>query len=412
MVKSKKRKRSSRTLQTEKRQKKLKELILRLHDGDDEDAIKDDFRKHFSNVSALEISVMERRLMADEGLEATEIMRLCNVHAAIFAESVADPENMPDDFEKPGHPIHVLKQENLALEGALDRVERLLEIYVTEPDDELRQGLLKQIDLLWQVDNHYSRKENSFFPLMENYDITAPPKVMWGVDDKIRNLIKQFKNYLIEYRYEELLDHYAELKYEMQEMVVKEEDILIPMVAEVFNEDDWIMISEEMDDIGYTIVKPDEKWVPERTSFEDSQGDLNLDSNIKIGTGHLNLDEIRLILNKLPLEITYVDAQNKVKYFNEGKKILPRTPNAIGRDVMNCHPPKSQKTVTKLIEQLRTGEKDSASAWFEAREKFIKITYDALRDDEGQYLGVLEYVQDIGPLKELQGTKKNVFIEV
>lgn len=411
MVKQKKRKRSSRTLQAEKRQKKLKELILRLHDGDNEEAIKNDFRKYFSNVSALEISVMERRLMADEGLEATEIMRLCNVHAAIFAESVADPENMPNDFEKPGHPVHVLKQENLALEGALDRVERLLEIYVTELDDELHQGLLKQIDLLWQVDNHYARKENSFFPLMEKYNITAPPKVMWGVDDKIRNLIKQFKEYLIEQQYEKLLDHYAELKYEMQEMVVKEEDILIPMVTEVFNEDDWITIAEEMDDIGYTIVKPDEKWVPERITFEEPQGELNLDGNIKVGIGHLNLNEIRLILNQLPLEITYVDAQNKVKYFNEGEKTLPRTPNAIGRDVMNCHPPKSQEIVTKLIEQLRGGERESASAWFEARGKFIKITYDALRDEEGQYLGVLEYVQDIGPIKELQGSKKDVFVE-
>lgn len=405
----KQKKRSSRTLQTEKRTRKLRDLIKRLHNGEDEEIIKDEFRKYFSKVSALEISVMERRLVSEEEIDASEIMKLCNVHAAIFAENIELSGDWPNEYEKPGHPVQILKEENIAIEGALDRIERLLEIYVEEPDQEIKNGLIKQIDQIGEIENHYARKENSMFPIMENYDITTPPQVMWGVDDQIRDMIKEFKQLLIDDEYGLLLEKYGNMKYEIQEMVVKEEDILIPMVTEVFNEDDWLTIESEMDDIGYTIVKPQERWKPDRVDFQNDQSELDFDGNIKVGTGHLTLDEIRLILNKLPLELTFVDKNNKVKYFNEGEKILPRTPNAIGRDVMNCHPPRAQETVKTLIKQLRDGERDTASAWFEARGKFIKITYDALRDDDGEYLGVFEYVQDIGPIMEIESEKKDVF---
>ena len=411
---SKERKRSNRTLQQEKRQQKLKELILRLHEGEGEESVKADFRKYFKDVSALEISVMERRLIADEGIHADDIMKLCNVHAAIFLENIQLADETPHDFEKPGHPVHVLKQENIALEGAVDRIERLLEFYVTDPAEDVLAGLKLQAQILWEIDKHYARKENSWFPIMEANDITAPPKVMWGVDDMIRDLIKEFMTMLEQNKLDQMLDHYAETKYEILEMIVKEEDILIPMVTEVFTEDDWMKIADEMDEIGYCIVKPEEKWVPERTDFEAKDAtdeSMNLAGNLKLGHGALTLEEADLILDQLPLELTFVDKHNKVKYFNRGEKILPRTPNAIGRDVFMCHPPRVHDTVKQLLEELRDGTRDTASAWFEARDTFVMITYDAIRDKNGEYLGCLEYVQDISGIKQIDTEKKDVFDE-
>lgn len=152
-----------RLVQTNERQEKLKDLILRLHAGEDEEVIKEAFAKDFEAVSPLEISVMERKLMKEEGLSAEEIMRLCNVHVSVMVDYVKDSDNIPDDFEKPGHPVHVLKEENLALEAALMRVRNLLEVYLEEPDAELKKGLNHQLDILWDFDKHYTRKENSFF---------------------------------------------------------------------------------------------------------------------------------------------------------------------------------------------------------------------------------------------------------
>ncbi len=156
-----------RSVQTNERQEKLKDLILRLHAGEDEEVIKEAFAKDFQTVSPLEISVMERKLMKDEGLSAEEIMRLCNVHVSVMVDYVEDPDNIPDDFQKPGHPVHVLKEENLALEAALMRVRNLLEVYLEESDAELERGLNHQLDIFMGFDKHYTRKK-LVFPIMES----------------------------------------------------------------------------------------------------------------------------------------------------------------------------------------------------------------------------------------------------
>ena len=241
---------------TNERQERLKNLILRLHEGESEEVIKEEFKEHFETVSPLEISVMERKLMKEEGLSAENIMKLCNVHVAVMSDFVSNPENIPDDFSRPGHPVYVLKEENLALEAALMRIRNLLEVYIEAPSDEIKAGLRKQIDLLWDFDKHYTRKEMSFFPIMERQGNTAPPQVMWGVDDQIRDQYKAFKAAFLVDEMDQLMPLFSELEYEMQEMFVKEESILIPMVTEAFNEDDWIAIADEMDEIGYCIVEP------------------------------------------------------------------------------------------------------------------------------------------------------------
>ncbi|MDN6731638.1 MAG: DUF438 domain-containing protein [Atopostipes suicloacalis] len=391
------------------RQNKLKELILRLHEGESEDTITKEFAKHFQNISPLEISVMERRLMKEEGLSVDEIMRLCNVHVAVMANHVENESKLPNDFEKPGHPVHVLKEENLALEANLMRIGNLLETYLSEgdKDEEIKKGLEIQIDFLAEFDYHYKRKEHSIFPLMEKYEILAPPKVMWGVDDEIRDLYYQFKNSFFGNHYQRLEKQFDELEYEMQEMFVKEEEIMIPMISEVFNIDDWLKIRDESKEIGYCLVEPLAEWEVEKIEIKENLSE-EIKGEMQLGTGYLTKKELDLILNLLPLELTFIDKDDVVKYFNnqEGPKLLPRTPNAIGRDVMNCHPPKSYRIVEQLIKDLKTGKKDQEVAWFKKGTDYVHITYVAVRDEAGEYLGILEYVQDITELVKIDGEKR------
>lgn len=395
---------------TNERQERLKNLILRLHEGESEEVIKEEFKEHFETVSPLEISVMERKLMKEEGLSAENIMKLCNVHVAVMADFVSDPENIPDDFSRPGHPVYVLKEENLALEAALMRIRNLLEVYIEAPSDEIKAGLRKQIDLLWDFDKHYTRKEMSFFPIMERQGNTAPPQVMWGVDDQIRDQYKAFKAAFLVDEMDQLMPLFSELEYEMQEMFVKEENILIPMVTEAFNEDDWIAIADEMDEIGYCIVEPLEKWKPVRQK-EEVDITEEAKGRLKLGTGSLSHKELDLILDKLPLEITFVDKDHIVKYYDNGpeEKLLARTPSAIGRDMLNCHPPRVHETVKQLVHDLETGVKDSQQAWYKRDDGvFVFIDYIAIRDEEGSFLGILETVQDISKFTKLDSDNRKV----
>lgn len=403
-------KKSTREEEMEQRQAILKDLILRLHAGEDYEQIKKEFKEHFATVSALEISMMERRLI-EQGIAVEEIQRLCSIHADLFAEAVTYGQAPSPDSEQPGHPIRVLKEENVAIEATLERIARLLESYLAEPDPDLKTGLLKQLEILWGFDKHYARKEYAIFPIMERYGMTAPPKVMWGVDDEIRGLYKKMKRMLEEGQQDALKVTFETLQQEMKEMFIKEEDILLPMVSDSFTEDDWLKIAAESEEIGYCIVHPESTWQPERAVFETGEvmGSVP-EGNIAFGTGFLTVKELEMMLNRLPLELTFIDADGIVKYYNDGpdEKIFMRTKSALGRDAENCHPPKSVALMRQLVADLKSGKKSQETLWYEEGGKFIVVNYCALRDEEGTYLGVLEYVQEAQDIRGLTGTKRHL----
>lgn len=380
------------------RQEKLKELMLRLHQGEKEEIIQEEFNQYFDSISPYEIQVMERNLM-QEGITYEEIMRLCKIHASLMSAKVESGEGMPD-FEKEGHPVMVLKKENLALRGAIDRIERLLQAYVSSKDEDLLKGLKRQISLLDQFENHYLRKEYALFPIMESKGITAPPKVMWGVHDEIREIYKNFKQAFDE-QADDVMEQFLVAKEELLEMIFKEENILIPMVAQAFHVDDWEKMAQDTPQYGYCIVTPEAEWkVEKKPSTIQSKEEIQETGDIPLSTGSLSLEQLDLLLNLLPMELSFVDKDNIVKYYNEGngeEKIFKRTKSAIGRDVINCHPPKSHAIVTKLFEQLRSGQKEKEEMWFKKEDKMIHVTYHAVRNAQGEYMGVLEYVQNIAP---------------
>lgn len=398
----------------EYRQKVLKELIMELHAGKTVEEVKSRFEDLIKGISASEISEMEQALIMD-GMPVEEIQRLCDVHASVFKGSIEEIHREQKPEKTPGHPIHTFEQENIELEKHIDEnLMSHLELFKQNDSMENRMKLLEDLNLLMDIDKHYSRKENLLFPYMEKYGITAPPKVMWGVDDEIRNEIKEAIAALRNYNGERVplavkVDGAAK---RVKEMIFKEENILFPMVLETLSEDEWLVIERESDDIGYCLVEPKGKWKPERVNIGDAkkpEEQTAAGEYVKFDTGMLTPKEIGLMFNNLPIDITFVDKAGTVKYFSQGKeRIFPRTRAIIGRQVHNCHPPASVHIVEKLVEDFKSGLKDSEDFWIRMGEKLVYIRYFAIRDEKGEYVGTMEVSQNIKPIQELDGEKRLV----
>ena len=257
----------------------LKDILLRLHHGASPDSVEADFQAHFSDVSPIEVSLMEHELMnGDHGVGFEDVMKLCTVHAKVMAAGVQGKE-VPDSQQE-GHPVWIFKQENLALQAGLHRIQRLLDALESaerqgqDLDPGLLRGLTRQYQLLDQFQRHYRRKEELFFPIMESYGHDAPPKVMWGVDDQIRDLfglakeaLKGLVGHAGDASVAQVLATYQAFVQEFKDMIFKEEAILIPLLLSLFSEDDWLAIAKDSPEFGYAIIQPDKEWVPSRVQF-------------------------------------------------------------------------------------------------------------------------------------------------
>lgn len=392
----------------DERQEKLKEVIQELHAGKTVEEVKAKFADVIAGVSPVEISRMEVQLVKD-GLPIEEIQNLCDVHAEVFKGSL---EEYHHPEEVPGHPVYTMKQENEALKALMKMALRGdLDAFKADPTDDNRFKLLESVNLFYDIDKHYSRKENLIFPFLEAAGVTAPPKVMWGVDDEIRQKIKDAKKSLVNFS-GDVKDVEQKLNaaiVQAGEMIFKEESILFPMCLETLSEDEWIKVYEGSDEIGYTLIPPQKEWELKRVNVvkkEEAKG-ITESGFIRFDTGVLSAKELNLMLNNMPVDFTFVDKDNVVKYFSNGKeRIFARTKAIIGRTVENCHPPKSAHIVEKLVEDLKSGKKDSESFWIQMGEKFVVISYYAVRDENGEFMGTLEFSQDIAPLRALEGEKR------
>jgi DUF438 domain-containing protein len=399
----------------EYRQKVLKELIMELHNGKSVEEVKERFADLIDGVSPTEISEMENALMK-EGMPIAEVQRLCDVHAAVFKGSIAEIHMPEKQEDNPGHPVFTFKAENRALERLIKKsIRPNLESYLREASDEIVEKLKENFSQLWEIDKHYMRKENLLFPYMERYGIVAPPKVMWGVDDEIRIAIKEAKQQLSTDRgnKEKIAGKIETAISRVEEMIFKEENILFPMVLETLNEDEWLKIAKESSEIGYCLYTPKLEWKPVRISVEEKaqiQGEEPAsDGYLKFDSGILSGAEIEAMLNTLPVDITFVDKDGTVKFFTQGKeRIFPRTKAIIGRQVQNCHPPASVHIVEQIVEDLKSGKKDNEDFWIRMGDKFVLIRYFAVRDQNGEFLGTLEFTQDIAPIQEIKGEKRLV----
>ncbi|HOL85328.1 DUF438 domain-containing protein [Thermoclostridium caenicola] len=396
----------------EYRQKVLKEIIKELHNGKTVEEVKPRFEELIKGVSSSEIAEMEQALIM-EGMPVTEVQRLCDVHASVFRGSIEDIHREPEAVKAAGHPVQIFKQENREIEKLIEgKLEPLLAKLRTADDRDAAGRLLEGFRQLLEVGKHYARKENLLFPYLEKYGITAPPKVMWGVDDEIRAAIKETIRLLENYdgSRETLLQKADEAIGKVREMIFKEENILFPMAMDTLSEDEWKKILEDSDEIGYCLIQPDTPWKPERVdpvqqAKEEGEPAENI---VRFDAGAMTHEEINALLNTLPFDITFVGKDDTVRYFTQGKeRIFARPRSVIGRKVQNCHPPGSVHIVEKIVEDFKSGKKDHEDFWIRMGDKVTAyIRYYAVRNDKGEYLGVAEITQNIKPIQELEGEKR------
>lgn len=394
------------------RQEMLKEIIKELHAGKDVDEVKAKFEEAVGDVTVAEISQMEHDLMAEEGIPVGEVQRLCSVHAAVFKGSIEEIHRSEKPEDEPGHPIHTWKMENKEVDLLVNfKLQLHTERFEKEDSDDSRFKLLEDLNLLLDLDKHYSRKENLLFPFLEKYGIDGPTKVMWGVDDAIRLAIKEAKSKLTHYQGNKedvvaVLNHVIK---EVTEMIFKEENILFPMALETLTEDEWVKIADESEEIGYCLTAPTEVWKPERHPLEVEEEKEEIkpeDGFVRFETGILSVKQLEMILNHLPVDLTFIDENDVVRYFSHGERIFARTKAVIGRTVQNCHPPQSVHVVEKLLQDFKTGAKDVEDFWIPVKDKFVYIRYFAIRDEEGTYMGTLEFSQNVAAIRELEGQKR------
>lgn len=389
--------------QSLKRQEKLREIIKSLHEGKSFNEVQSEFNKHFKNVSTKEISELEQALVAEEGVTVAEIQKLCDVHAAVLGKSVSDIHGVEDYIKIPGHPIQIFIAENRRIEKL---IEEEITPYLSREDKHAHLMLRVGFDRLWEIDFHYKRKENLFFPPLEKKGITTPPAVMWGVDDEIRADLKEVIKMLntAGFSMKERIEAAKESIQRVEDMIFKEDNILMPLLIENLAFFDWVLIDSSQDEIGYFIDKPKVRWNKKQ---EIEEVKVVEEGNIPFDAGVLSFLEANQILNTIPFDMTFVDKDGHVKYFSQGKeRLFDRPKTILGRHVNMCHPPQSVHVVEEIVNSFKSGKKDSEEFWIQIRDKFIHIRYFAIRDKENNYLGTLELTQDIKPLRDLEGEKR------
>ncbi|KOP65453.1 hypothetical protein AMS62_09475 [Bacillus sp. FJAT-18019] len=392
----------------------LKEIIKELHHGKSVEEVKSKFNQAVGEISVDEISELEQVLMQEEGIPVTEVQRLCSVHAAVFKGSIQDIHRAHKPEEQPGHPVFTFKMENQEIDRLANfKIALHLDQFLKDQGEANRLKLLEDFSLLYDADKHYSRKENLLFPFLEKYGIFGPTKVMWAVDDGIRMGIKEVKFKLTHFegQAEIVVDLARRVLNEVTEMIYKEEHILLPMALEKLTEDEWLQIAAQSEEVGYCLIAPDQQWNPERAA--EPGADQGMASSplqegyIRMSTGILSVKQMESILNHLPVDLTFIDENDIVRYFSQGKeRIFVRTKAVIGRSVQNCHPPQSVHVVNQLLADFKAGVKDAEDFWIPVKDKFVYIRYFAVRDEEGNYLGTLEFTQNIKPIQELTGQKR------
>lgn len=444
---------------SETRKELLVKILTQLHHGASPEDVKEDFNRHFASVSAIEIAMMEQEIINGPGpITFEDVLKLCNVHAEVFRGKI-DPK-IADSMDHPGHPVRIFKDENYAFRACLMRIDNIIQALAELPEDDpdlpdIWAGLCYQYRLLGEFDRHYERKEKLFFPILEKKGYTAPPKVMWAKDDEIRDLYRKVNRAIGEKSSSQIIDQlHKDFKEEFEGMIFKEEAILLNILLESFEDEDWKQIAKESVAYGYAIIQPDVgQWLDEKEEREDTQmtaestkmtlkaqvvqttqietneGTITLSwqpkqtdkvtaepvvdrqTPIAFNHGTLSLDEIQLIMDHLSLEVTFVDKNDIFRYFNDAhpaeEMIFKRTPSQIGRSIELCHPPKAWPKVSQLLEDLRNKRRSSESMWFKRGDGvYVYVTYTGVYDKEGEFQGVLETVQDIQKFVNLESPMK------
>jgi len=364
----------------------LKDLIKRLHEDpkNNLEPVKAQFAKIVKKLTPVDISMIEQELVS-EGISPDSIMLMCDVHLDMFKKSIVDDEI---DVE-PWHPIHILLEEHKDILNTLSKFRK----------SPLREKAVKGLGYyLNEVEKYFLKEENCLFPYLEKHNMVQPPQIMWKEHDQIRELRKHiFEDKVTETEPNQFLTGIEEV---FINHIYKEHKILFPSAIKLISDEEWIEIRKQFDEIGYF------SFIPKPINAVGENTVNMSESEISLPSGILNGEQLMLMLNTLPVDITFVDENDRVRYFSETKdRVFVRSRGIIGRKVQNCHPPKSVDTVQKILDDFRTGKRDEAGFYLHLGGKFVYIRYFAVRSDDGRYMGTLEVTQDIAPIQKISGTK-------
>ncbi|MCZ7558126.1 MAG: DUF438 domain-containing protein [Bacteroidia bacterium] len=395
----------------QKRKELLKHLILQLHKGEAPEQVRTRLEEILGSIPYGEVVEVEQELIA-EGLPQEEVLAFCDIHTRVLDGKI-DHSNIR--LVPPGHPADTFSKENRELQKLTHEIRELCAPATQLPADAVASQLLKirgLFNLLWDVDKHYRRKENLLFPFLEQKGITGPPAVMWGKHDQTRELLKAAREALAveSGMTQEEFAATAELlllpaTQSVDDMIMKEEDILLPMCLDQLTDLEWYEIYRQTPEIGFCLYDPQVEWRPKdsvEAPVEAMEGDA-----VRLPSGQLTPAELTAILNTVPFDLTFVDKDDKVKYFTQGtERIFDRNRAILGRDVRLCHPPSSVNIVDTILLDFKSGKESSAPFWIQLHGKFIHIEYFALRDKDGSYLGTLEVSQDLTAKRALEGEQR------
>lgn len=387
---------------------KIKEYLKRLEAQEELESVRADFVKEFENVDASEIMEAEQQLLK-EGTPLATVQKLCDVHAALFKgktieEKVVEAKRQAAGaikqeklsitsklVEIKGHPLYTFSLENKEITRLVKKCrENVKKDYYKEEFHDL-------IGKLQDIAIHYAKKGDLLYPhLKVKYSISGPSDVMWTVDDEIRDEIKllskkqDFDN--------KWLEDFNKLLVRIDDMIYKEANILFPNCATNFADEEWYEIYRDSKDYNKCLGVENVVWDKAESFLEGTS--KNFDDEIVMAGGHMTIEQLSAMLNTIPLEITFVDKEDINRYFNEGPKVFKRPEMAIDREVFSCHPPKIEVQVRKIIESFKNNTADKVPIWMEKNGRTMLVTYMAVRNKAGEYLGTVEIVQDMEFAKE------------
>jgi len=388
-------------IKNDKKQEELKEIIKKLHAGESVAKLKKDFAKAIKGTSPEEIANMEQSLL-DEGVPFEEVKHLCDVHMEVFDATL---KKVKKSSKVSGHPLHSYLEENKEIRIRLQRLVAMAERY--------RRGAVAQdvFEKEWwdfhEIENHYARKENQLFPALEKKNFTGPSKVMWSKHDEIRANIKEIDQLLQARDLAKVLQKMRELRGRIRKMLFMEEKILFPTAERKLDDAEWVRIKRGEGEIGYAWITPSNLWHPYIARGQLRPATTTGGGLLALKEGMMTLEQINLMLTHLPFDVTFVDENDRVKFYTASKhRVFPRSPEIIGRDVRNCHPPKSVHIVEKIIDAFKNGRKKEAPFWIRMGEQLVYINYYPVFDEDGKYRGVIEVSKEISDMQKLEGEKR------
>jgi len=304
-----------------------------------------------------------------------------------------------------GHPVRIYFQENDIIHKLLEELDN------TNPEDDF-QKFINIFNELRTIEKRFARKENQLFPFLEKKGWNGPSQGMWSFHDTLREQIRLIRYYIKTKNPDKINDNTPYLIDGIYRLMHVEETVLFPNALDLLEENDWIAMRKGEEEIGWMLPQtpvafPAQEYIHPSEDFTQRELTFSTENTSHFDEGYMTVEQVNLLFRTMPVDLTYVDENDKVIFYNRGEdRVFPRSAGIIGREVKFCHPPKSVGTVLKILDEFRKGTKNESSFWINFKERLIYIRYFAVRDADKIYRGVIEMSQDITDIKKIEGEKR------